>query len=416
MPGAGIRPGIMNDRPRLLDVTRLVSRIGRGPLTGVDRVEAAYLAWLGPRPDTRLLCRTPYGFLLLPGAAGGALRHWLTAPETLPSPDLLDRLRRRTGPQARAEAGLRRLAEARGPHRSLGRMVARALPTGGSYLNLGHSNLTGATLGALAGVPGLTVAVMIHDTIPLDHSEFCREGESVRFAAKLAAVFAHANLILCNSAATRADVFRHAGAGRRPACAVAHLGIDLPQPDPAALPPWLDLTRPWFVCLGTIEPRKNHALLLDAWDHIARRWPEAQVPQLMIVGRRGWRNAETFARLDVRPQGVVELPGLPDGAVAALLAGARGLLMPSHAEGFGLPMLEAAALGVPVLATPTPAAHEVMGQAARFLPPDDPGAWAEAIMALAGAERGAMASVVGYFQGPAIPSWTDHFNIVLRLV
>lgn len=61
----------MNDRPRLLDVTRLVSRIGRGPLTGVDRVEAAYLAWLGPRPDTRLLCRTPYGFLLLPGAAGG---------------------------------------------------------------------------------------------------------------------------------------------------------------------------------------------------------------------------------------------------------------------------------------------------------------------------------------------------------
>ena len=80
--------------------------------------------------------------------------------------------------------------------------------------------------------------------------------------------------------------------------------------------------------------------------------PEADVPRLILAGSRGWANAEVFRRLDSLPfvgQTVLECPGLTDGAIAALMAGATALLFPSHAEGFGLPPVEAAAAGLPVI-------------------------------------------------------------------
>jgi glycosyltransferase involved in cell wall biosynthesis len=74
------------------------------------------------------------------------------------------------------------------------------------------------------------------------------------------------------------------------------------------------------------------------------------------------------------------------GRLAALRAGATAVLVPSRKEGFGLPVLEAMAAGVPVLASDLPALREVGGDAATYLPPDDPAAWAAAITAAA--ERG----------------------------
>ena len=67
---------------------------------------------------------------------------------------------------------------------------------------------------------------------------------------------------------------------------------------------------------------------------------------------------------------------LPPGRLAAVRAGALAALVPSRKEGFGLPVLEAMAAGVPALASDTPALREVGGDAATYLPADDPGAWA----------------------------------------
>lgn len=420
MPGAGTNPGIMTAEPpvRLLDVTRLVSRVGLGPMTGIDRVEAAYLRALNSAAQPLfLLCRTGYGYLLLPGSAGSALIDWLANPETLPQASWLDRLRRKVTPRRRLEAGLRGLAWARAPHAQLTAMLRRRLPPGSAYLNVGQATIAPATLGALKRVPGLRVAVMIHDTIPLDHPQFSRQGEPARFAAKLAATLHHADLILCNSQVTADDLARHATGGPLPRCLVAHLGTEPQQPDWAALPPGLDLSAPYFVTLGTIEPRKNHTLLLDAWEDILRRVPETAAPRLLIVGRRGWNNAATFARLDSAPymgRVVHELSGLSDGAVAALLARAQALLMPSHVEGFGLPMTEAAALGVPVLAAPLPVARELLGDAAIYADTDASGAWAEKIIALAHVKRSGPAALRTFPSQIVIPTWTDHFNLVLK--
>ena len=96
------------------------------------------------------------------------------------------------------------------------------------------------------------------------------------------------------------------------------------------------------------------------------------------------------------------LSTLDDGAVAELLTRSHGLLLPSRAEGFGLPLTEAAGRGIPVLCAPLPAATELLGDYAQYLSPDDPAAWAKAVVDLAKAapQRKSVRFV---------PQWDAHF-------
>ncbi|HRM74117.1 MAG TPA: glycosyltransferase family 1 protein, partial [Paracoccus sp. (in: a-proteobacteria)] len=371
----------------LLDVSRLISRLGQGPATGIDRVEAEWLAHLQTRPHL-LLCRVPRGQLLLPPAAGAAILRWIAGDiADLPQPGFLDRLRRRQGPRVRAEAALRRMALARAGRDGQG-MARRVLKRLGpaSYLNTGHANLDARLWQNLRGLRRI---VLIHDTIPLDHPEFTRAGQSGKFRDRFAAALSHAELVLTVSQASRADVLRwrdRLGLPDRARIEAVPLGTRLAAPARSAATAGIPLERPFFVTLGTIEPRKNHALLLDAWQELARRMPADRLPRLFIIGRRGWENHQVLARLDMLPAdgAVREYSGLDDGAVAYLLARSHGLLMPSRAEGFGLPLTEAAARGIPVLSAPLPAARELLGDYARWLSPDDPRGWAGASRASTG--------------------------------
>ena len=368
----------------LLDVTRLISRLGQGPLTGIDRVEAAWLGHLQGR-DHLLLARLGRAQVVLPPDAGADLLRWVGGDATgLPQASMLGRVLGRTGPRARARLAFAGRAVLRGPAsgRGLGRRVARRLGAG-VYLNTGHSNLTAPLLRALSP---LCRTVLIHDTIPLDHPDLTRTGQDTVFRARLSAVLAHADLVAAISPTTRDDVLRWRdtlGIAHHAPVTVAPIGTTLAAPAP--VPPDLDLSRPYFVTLGTIEPRKNHALLLDAWDLLVQRLPFCAVPQLFVIGRRGWCNEAVFARLDALPAGgpVREMNDLDDGAVAALMQGAHALLMPSRSEGFGLPLTEAAARGTPVLCAPLPTARDLLGDDATYLPADNPRVWADAIAAMA---------------------------------
>jgi glycosyltransferase involved in cell wall biosynthesis len=399
---------------RLIDLTRLVSRLGRGALTGVDRVELAYLMHLAAA-ETPLyaLVRTAAGFVLLDRDGARMIARLATADVGLGPPDLLSRLFWRGDTlRARAESAARRLAIARCARPLLARMLRRQLPPGSSYLNVGHANLSARALSAIRAA-GLRVAVLVHDAIPLDYPQYTRPGIPQVFARKMAAVAAHADLVIYSTDDARTRTEAHfARMGRVPPGVVAALGVPLRQPDRAAIPPGLDLARPYFVTLGTIEPRKNHALLLDVWDRMQAN-PTA-APQLFIIGGRGWANEDVFRRLDALPSGspVRELPGLPDGAVAALLQGAQALLFPSHAEGYGLPPVEAAALGVPVIAAPLAVTRETLGDYPVYLDPSDSYSWLETINnwgQQGRADRNRRAS-------RAVPRWEDHFNRVLNLV
>ena len=397
----------------LLDLSRLVSRVGRVP-TGVDRVERAYLDHLlAMNAEVFGLVRTAFGFVLLDRTGLAALRARVTGDTDWGPSDRLSRLKKgMTEPRRRAEADVRRLCLARCLPARLSRMLTRHMPPNGIYLNVGHSNLTDRVLSAVSQGPKARIAVMIHDTIPVDFPQYQRPEVVARFKPMLRRVRARADWIICNSQQTAGDVRRiMAPQGPLPQIVVVHLGIDMPRPATQwPQPVGFDRNRPWFVTVGTIEPRKNHGFLLDLWTAL-RKGMVDPMPQLLICGSRGWMNDAVFARLDSDPlmgRDVFELPGLSDAELAAAMTGARGLLFPSHAEGYGLPAIEAASMGVRVICNDLPVYREVLGDIPVYAGVDDLYLWQTTIMAdLSGAHTGKQGRKVD------VPSWAEHFNTVL---
>ncbi len=145
---------------------------------------------------------------------------------------------------------------------------------------------------------------------------------------------------------------------------------------------------PFFLCIGRVEPRKNHTLLLDAFTLLRKQSPGVR---LLVAGPPGWETQEVqerLARLDGDPaSGVRWIRDLPDELLFPLLSRAAALVYPSLYEGFGLPLAEALHLGVPSLVTQATAPAWVAGPAALAVPPSDPRALAEAMQTLAADPR-----------------------------
>lgn len=395
-------------RALCLDITRLVQRADGGPLTGIDRVELAYLrAFCQAERPVRFLCRTAFGWLVLDRAGGQSLAGWI-AGEPLPPTGPVARFVARHRRQPALEAALRQRAQAVLPERRLASWLRTACP-GAGWVAVGHTNLDEQLFRRLSAA-GVKIVVMIHDTIPLDHPDWSGPGAPARFRAALSATLRHADLVLCPSQAAGAAILRHAP-GRRPAVHVVPLGVAPARPEPSLLPPDLDLTGGYFLALGTVEPRKDHLLLLDVWRGFHASLPLADIPRLIICGRRGWGAPHLFDRLATDPAigaTIRVLPGLPDGAVSALLQGATALLTPSRAEGFGLPAAEAAAFGLPVLATDLPVTREILGDWPTYLPAGSVSDWSRAILSAA--------QDIKRRPPPPLPDWTAHFNCVFNFL
>jgi len=130
---------------------------------------------------------------------------------------------------------------------------------------------------------------------------------------------------------------------------------------------------PLLLAVGTVEPRKNLPVLLDAFRILRAQGRDLE---LRIVGRQGWGHLLPLG--DLEPH--VRLIGqIPDEDMPALYAGAACFVLPSLYEGFGLPLAEAMAAGIPAVASDIPALREVGGDTVRYARPDDPSAFAAAI-------------------------------------
>jgi glycosyltransferase involved in cell wall biosynthesis len=127
----------------------------------------------------------------------------------------------------------------------------------------------------------------------------------------------------------------------------------------------------FLLFVGTIEPRKNLALLLAAFEAVCRQRP--QPLQLVIAGREGWLVDDLLSTLKRSPaaERIVLTGYLSDDDLGALYSSCAAFVYPSVYEGFGLPPLEAMACGAPVLASRIPAIQEVVGSAARVFAPDN---------------------------------------------
>lgn len=127
----------------------------------------------------------------------------------------------------------------------------------------------------------------------------------------------------------------------------------------------------YVLFFGTLEPRKNVGALLDAYAHLAER--RRDLPQLLLAGQATEQSGPWLARLNAPPlKGLVRHIGYVDPDKRyELYAGARLLVQPSFEEGFGLPVLEAMTVGVPVVAANRGALPEVLGGAGQLVNPDE---------------------------------------------
>lgn len=393
-----------------LDVTRLVSRAGRSVLTGIDRVELAWLRHLlsGQAHDTRYLLRSTRGYLLLDHRGA---RRILSIVETGDLPDRADRLSRLFGkgsdPRHRVEYALRELALDRALPGGLARLIARAASHRFVYLNTGHSNLSRATLDAMASAPLARTAVLIHDLIPITHPDLVAEGMPQRFAGRLETVRMCADLVITNSEVTDGDLTAHwAELPHRPPSVVAPLGLDpLPRTDGPRDPRH-------FVMLGTIEPRKNHALMVYVWERLADDLPADRMPHLHIIGPTGWRVETLMQRLEGHPlrDRFIHLHGpLPEAEVQAHLARAVALLFPSLAEGFGYPPIEAALMGALPICSDLPVFRKTLGNSAVYHGTNDAYPWTETIR-----KHVLGTDVLPVLPPPRVTPWAAHHEMVAR--
>ena len=269
------------------------------------------------------------------------------------------------------------------------RLARRLLAAGPEavYLHTSHSQLERAALPRWLAGAQVQPVFFLHDVIPIDTPEFCRPGEDARHRLRIAAMARHARLVLVNSQAT-ADAARlcmEREGWRIPPFAVVPLGVEECFRRGAELPV-PRAPHPYFIVVGTIEPRKNLAFLLAVWRRLVERMGAA-APRLVVVGRRGWENESVLDYLErshlIAPF-VIEVSDLGDAGLASVMAGARALLAPSMSEGFSLPVAEALTLGVPVVASDI-AVHREIGQGmARLIDPLDGPGWLRAIEAACG--------------------------------
>lgn len=253
---------------------------------------------------------------------------------------------------------------------------------------------------------------MVHDLIPLTHAEYCRPGIDDAHRGRIRTALRHANGLIANSQGTLDALVdeAHLAGLPLPPTVVAHLAPATLQRITCAPP----LDKPYFVMLGTIEPRKNHWFMLHVWRRLVELQGDA-APKLVIVGRRGWECENVVDMLErcAELRGfVIEEPGCSDERLSALLQHARALLFPSFAEGYGLPLVEALALNVPVLASDIAIFHEIADDIPDYLDPLDGPGWQARIMSYAthnSPERAAQLSRIPRFR---VPTWPDHFDRV----
>jgi glycosyltransferase involved in cell wall biosynthesis len=223
---------------------------------------------------------------------------------------------------------------------------------------------------------GPALVAVVHDTVPWTHPEtLTRRG--VSFHRRSIGRLAHADAVIVPTRAVASDLPRHVPLDATRVHVIGEGVSDalttLPA-DAEGRAARLRLPPAYLLMVGTIEPRKGVDTALAALAE-----PTAPALPLLIVGRPGWGGVDPIAearRLGVADGRVRLLPGLDDGDLAVVLRRASALLVPSRSEGFGLPVVEAMAIGTPVVVSDAPALVETAAGAAEVVPVGDPAALA----------------------------------------
>jgi glycosyltransferase involved in cell wall biosynthesis len=387
------------------DLTRLASRLLNDTPNGIDRVDMALARYFfGPKQmaSSGLVYLGPLGYRVVSRAAaieiiGEIDTHFGEARD--PESDEAFRQVRAWLLQNEAgkSAGTQRVRERRrilranvlrwiGRHGLSSRQAAeRALPEGACYINTSQFPLSFMSpFDWLARRPDVKPVFFIHDMLPFEHPEYFRRREFGRHERRIANVAKHAAGVIVSTQVVKEALQRALAPLGRAGLPVLVAPLPVPPVFLDDEPVDRDLAAvPFFVQCGTLEPRKNHLMILHVWRELVARHGAA-APKLVLIGTRGWENENIIDLLErcVALRGhVIEASGLTTPSLKRLMRNARALLMPSFAEGFGLPLAEAIALGTPAIGANIPVFHEIAGSAFTPLSPIDGEGWLRAVEA-----------------------------------
>ena len=400
-------------RPVCYDVTRLLTRVLNATPNGIDRIDHALAQhFLAADVGTFGATATGFGARLMSGpgarhAVGAIAAHWGETGREVDSDPVYRRVvdwlaGRPARPVELPEESERRkrllpvdlggIASWVGKHGfPIGRTPRKDLPHGAAYVNSSQFPLwVAASFEWLEARKDVRAAFFIHDLLPVLLPEYFREAELERHRKRLVnfARFAHAAIVTTKTVA--ADLEAHmALLGRRDVpMFVAPTPIAPIFTTPREVEPVLR-DHPFFVLCSTLEPRKNHLMILATWRALVARFG-SDAPKLVLVGTRGWHYDPIVDLIERSPSlrdHVLEIGGLSTPGLKRLIDNAQAVLMPSFGEGYGLPVHEALAAGAPVLASDIPVFREIDAAGLTLLSPLDGEAWLESVAALMGTRR-----------------------------
>ncbi|QHI95140.1 glycosyltransferase [Aristophania vespae] len=359
----------------ILDISRLISRAGQTVPTGIDRVELAYAEYLlaHEAPQARFVALSLTGQIsALPSEMVRAFIESLCKGWNLGERDAVQHSKK--------------ISQQLKRYLLLGREPAYMAGRKRIMLLISHHHLMRQKTIArsLKRFKALFVP-MVHDLIPLQYPEYARPREPARHAARMKTVAELSHGVITPTMAVANDLkplFEEKKRSKTPIWPIPHGVHTQVLHHLEEILPNHKTDKPFFVCLGTIEPRKNHLLLLHLWRQMVEKRGKDNVPSLVLIGKRGWENENIIDLLERSPalkDVVEETNSLSDDDVAALLKGSCGLLFPSFSEGYGLPLAEAMALGVPAICADIAVLREVGGEMPVYLDPLDGPAWQNAI-------------------------------------
>lgn len=220
---------------------------------------------------------------------------------------------------------------------------------------------------------GVTVMTMVHDVMPVMFPQWFAARQVEAFSQWLDAHLNDSRMFITNSKRTSTDLERLAGErgiDLDGSMVQVTLGADFSgtAPKPITLPS--QITR-FLLIVGTIEPRKNHQLVLDAWERLA---PDDPGLGLVLVGKEGWMVDELIERIRTHPRfnrTLLWLGGIDDSELTWLYQNAFVTVVPSLYEGLGVPVIEALLNGCPVICSTGGALPEAGGGFAELVDPDD---------------------------------------------
>jgi glycosyltransferase involved in cell wall biosynthesis len=374
----------------LIDITRLVYRRLKGKLpTGIDRVSLEYISHYAAQSRA----------VLSLGPFSAALTHEDSA-------ELFAALTDRTTPFTRL--GLKAIAKS-----FLWRWMMSAADIKGSYFfNTGHMGLEDKNHAWALRRLGARPIIVIHDLIPVTHPEYCRPGERERHVTRMKCAINISAGIVANSQQTL-NVLEDFGRRHRlplPPSLVALLAGGIPNQALAARP----MSAPYFVILGTIEPRKNHWMLLQIWRRLVETMGKG-APKLVVIGQRGWECenvVDLLERTTQLKQSVIELPSCSDEELSTYLHHAQALLFPSFAEGYGMPITEALSIGVPVIASDLAVFREIAGDVPEYIEPLDGKKWQQVIADYTASTSAPRAAQLQRIKSFSPTTWEQHFTAV----